>query len=177
MIPAFLKNRFRKSEDGGVTIEFVILFPLALYFFFLALETGLWSAREIMLRRATNLAVRDVRLSTGNTPNYEAMKTLICERSVCQAGCLEGIRIQMEAMPVADWADLTGPAPCVDRTEDYDAANDYKPGQQNNLMMMRVCRLFDPLLPGTGLGRQLPEGSDGEYGVRITTAFVTEPRG
>ncbi|HAC50766.1 MAG TPA: pilus assembly protein TadE, partial [Sulfitobacter sp.] len=33
------------------------------------------------------------------------------------------------------------------------------------------------LLPGTGLGRQLPEGSDGQYGVRVTTAFVTEPRG
>ncbi|MEM5543267.1 TadE/TadG family type IV pilus assembly protein [Sulfitobacter sp. AS92] len=173
----FFKYRFRPSEAGGVTIEFVILLPLVFYFFFLALETGLWSAREIMLRRATNLAVRDVRLSTGATPSYDAMKALICERSVFEAGCLEGIRIEMQAKPVADWADFSGPAPCVDRDEDYDPANGFLPGQQNNLMMMRVCRLFDPLLPGTGLGRRLPEGSDSQYGVRVTTAFVTEPRG
>ncbi len=173
----FLKDRFRRSEAGGVTVEFVILLPLVFYFFFLALETGLWSAREIMLRRATNLAVRDVRLATGATPDYDAMKALICERSVFDAGCLENIRIEMRAMPIADWADLGGPAPCVDRDEDFDPANGFLPGQQNNLMMMRVCRLFEPLLPGTGLGRQLPEGSDGQYGVRVTTAFVTEPRG
>ena len=173
----FVKDRFHRSEAGGVTIEFVILLPLAFYFFFLALETGLWSAREIMLRRATNLAVRDVRLATGSVPGYDAMKALICERSVFDAGCIENIRIEMRAMPIADWADLSGAAPCVDRDEDFDPANGFLPGQQNNLMMMRVCRLFDPLLPGTGLGRKLPEGSDGTYGVRVTTAFVTEPRG
>lgn len=174
---AWLKKRFRGSEEGSVTIEFVILVPLVLYFFFLALETGLWSAREIMLRRATNLAVRDVRLATGNTPSYEAMKALICERSVFTAGCLNGIRIEMRSMPLAQWADIEGPAPCVDRSEEFDPANGFMPGQQNNLMLMQVCRLFEPLLPGTGLGRRLPEGSAGEYGVRITTAFVTEPRG
>ena len=173
----FVKDRFRRSGAGGVTIEFVILLPLVFYFFFLALETGLWSAREIMLRRATNLAVRDVRLATGSVPGYDAMKALICERSVFDAGCIENIRIEMRAMPIADWADLNGAAPCVDRDEDFDPANGFLPGQQNNLMMMRVCRLFDPLLPGTGLGRKLPEGSDGTYGVRVTTAFVTEPRG
>lgn len=107
----FVKDRFRRSEAGGVTIEFVILLPLVFYFFFLALETGLWSAREIMLRRATNLAVRDVRLATGSTPSYDAMKALICERSVFDAGCIENIRIEMRAMPIADWADLSGAAP------------------------------------------------------------------
>ena len=171
------KRRFISAQDGGVTIEFVILAPLVLYFFFLALETGLWSAREIMLRRATNLAVRDVRLATGDPPSYEELKSLICERSFFKGGCLDSIRIDMRAMPVSEWANISGPAPCVDRSEDFDPTNSFLPGQQNNLMIMRVCRLFDPLLPGTGLGRQLPEGSAGEYGVRINTAFVTEPRG
>lgn len=177
MTSLFKRTSFQASEEGGVTIEFVLLVPLVLYFFFLALETGLWSTREIMLRRATNLAVRDVRLSTANPPGYEKMKSLICERSFFTAGCLEDIRIEMRALPVAEWDNVSGPALCVDRSEDYDPANNFTAGQQNNLMLMRVCRLFEPLLPGTGLGRELPAGSDGAYGVHITTAFVTEPRG
>ncbi|NUH64231.1 pilus assembly protein [Sulfitobacter sp. S0837] len=168
---------FRKSESGSVTIEFVILVPIVLYLFFMALETGLWSAREIMLRRATNMVARDVRLSAGDPPNYEEMKQMICDRSFFSAGCMNSIRIQMQAMPVQQWRNITTSAPCVDREEDFDPANNFIPGQQNDLMLVRVCRLFDPLLPGTGLGRKLPENSDGEYGVRITTAFVTEPQG
>jgi len=177
MIPNISLKKFRKSEFGGVTIEFAILVPLVLYFFFMALETGLWSAREIMLRRATNMVAREVRLSSTNPPNYQEMKAMICEQSFFNAGCMNSIRIQMQALPITEWSELSDPVPCVDREEDYDPANTFTPGQENDLMMVRVCRLFDPLLPGTGLGRKLPENSDGEYGVRITTAFVTEPRG
>lgn len=168
---------FRRSEDGSVTIEFALLVPVVLYLFFFALETGLWSARDIMLRRATNLVVREVRLSTANPPSYEEMKERICERSFFKGGCMEGIRVEMQSRPISSWADISDVAPCVDREESYDPANSFTPGQQNNLMMVRVCRLFEPLLPGTGLGRELPENSAGEYGVRVTTAFVTEPKG
>ncbi len=176
MINSKVLKLFQKSESGSVTIEFVILVPLVLYLFFMALETGLWSTREIMLRRATNMVARDVRLSAANPPSYQEMKQMICDRSIFTAGCMDSIRIQMQAMPVSQWASLTGDVPCVDREEDFDPANTFVPGQENDLMLVGVCRLFEPLLPGTGLGRELPENSDGEYGVRITTAFVTEPR-
>lgn len=177
MIRKLNLKKFRLSEFGGVTIEFTILVPLVLYFFFMALEAGLWSSREIMLRRATNMVAREVRLSSTNPPDYQEMKAMICDKSFFSAGCMSSIRIQMEALPITEWSELSAPAPCIDREEDYDPANTFMPGQENDLMMVRVCRLFDPLLPGTGLGRKLPENSDGEYGVRITTAFVTEPRG
>lgn len=177
MMIKFKPNRFRTSESGAVTIEFVILVPVVLYLFFMALETGLWSAREIMLRRATNIVAREVRLSSANPPSYDEMKSMICDKSFFSAGCLDSLRIQMQAMPVSQWGSISGVAPCVDREEVFDPANSFIPGQQNDLMLVRVCRLFDPLLPGTGLGRRLPENSDGEYGVRITTAFVTEPQG
>ncbi|MEX3315941.1 TadE/TadG family type IV pilus assembly protein [Sulfitobacter sp. PS-8MA] len=168
---------FKASESGAVTIEFAILLPVVLYLFFMAIESGLWSAREIMLRRATNMVARDVRLSVADPPDYNEMKSMICEKSFFNTGCMDSIRIQMQAMPISEWGKISDVAPCVDREEDFDPANTFMPGQQNELMMVRVCRLFNPILPGTGLGRKLPENSDGEYGVRITTAFVTEPRG
>ncbi|MEP2987061.1 MAG: TadE/TadG family type IV pilus assembly protein [Sulfitobacter sp.] len=177
MINLWKTRRFGKSEDGAVTIEFVILMPVVLYLFFMALETGLWSAREIMLRRATNLVAREVRLSSANPPSYEDMKAMICEKSFFNAGCMQSIRIEMQAMPVSAWRNVSGSTPCIDREEDYDPANNFSLGRENDLMLVGVCRLFDPLLPGSGLGRKLPENSAGEYGVRITTAFVTEPRG
>ena len=177
MINLWKTRRFGKSEDGAVPIEFVILMPVVLYLFFMALETGLWSAREIMLRRATNLVAREVRLSSANPPSYEDMKAMICEKSFFNAGRMQSIRIEMQAMPVSAWRNVTGSTPCIDREEDYDPANNFSLGRDNDLMLVGVCRLFDPLLPGSGLGRKLPENSAGEYGVRITTAFVTEPRG
>jgi Flp pilus assembly protein TadG len=177
MINPFNMQCFRKSEDGAVTIEFAILVPVVLYLFFMALESGIWSAREIMLRRATNLVAREVRLSTANPPDYQEMKAMICDKSFFRAGCMQSIRIEMQAMPITQWVNVSGATPCVDRQEDYDPANNFTAGRENDLMLVGVCRLFEPLLPGTGLGRKLPENSDGEYGVRITTAFVTEPRG
>jgi hypothetical protein len=48
-------------------------------------------------------------------------------------------------------------------------------GGNNELMMVRVCALFRPMFPSTGLGLNLRYDGDGNYAIVATTAFVNEP--
>ena len=158
-----------------MTVEFVLLFPAALYILLLSCEVGLWNTRELMLRRATNLVIREVRLATDAPPSYEEMKQAICARSIFTSGCMENLRVEMRALPLGAWSDDAGPAQCIDHAEEVDPLDTFEPGQQNELMIVRVCRLFDPIMPGGGFANKVGETAENAYGVRVTSAFVTEP--
>lgn len=168
-------RRFRAEESGSVTVEFVILVPLVFYIFMAGMEVAMWEAREIMLRRATSLAIRDVRISTADPPTFQEMQDAICARSLGGKDCKSSLRIEMRALPLDQWATAQRPVGCTNRTETYDPLTSYKPGAENELMLVSVCRLFEPLLPGAGIGRGLAEG-DGEFAIRVVSAFVTEPK-
>lgn len=170
-------RRFFAAEDGSVTVEFVILFPMVMYIFFMGIEVAFWEAREILLRRATDLTIRDVRISTADPPTYEEMKAMICARAMFGTSCRDDLRIEMRALPLDQWTSVTDPARCIDRKEDVDPLATFQPGEENRLMLVRVCRLFQPILPGTGIGHRLAQEADGEFGIRVVSAYVTEPRG
>lgn len=169
-------RRFGQAQDGAVTVEFVILLPLLLYVFMMGFELGLLNVRHLFLHRATDLVARDIQISTKTPPTYAELKQQICDRALFQQDCVDSIRIEMRALPLADWADATRTVACVDREEsDSEPTQNYQPGQQNDLMLIRVCRLFKPIFPGSGLGHRLPKNSEEEYGLVVFSGFVSEP--
>lgn len=42
-------------------------------------------------------------------------------------------------------------------------------------MLVRVCALFEPFFPTTGLGMMMRYNARGDYALVATTAFVNEP--
>jgi hypothetical protein len=48
-------------------------------------------------------------------------------------------------------------------------------GQQNDVMLVRVCVVQDAIFPTSGIGLGLPKDSQGGYGVIAVSAFVVEP--
>ena len=48
-------------------------------------------------------------------------------------------------------------------------------GLNNQLMILRACVLFDPMTPGSGLGKALPKESEGAYALVATSSYVMEP--
>jgi hypothetical protein len=48
-------------------------------------------------------------------------------------------------------------------------------GQQNDVMLVRVCVVQDAMFPTSGIGLGLPKDAQGGYGLVSVTAFVTEP--
>lgn len=182
-------NRFRKCEDGGPTVEFAILFPAFIAVFLSAFEAGLMMVRNVMLDRSVDLAVRELRLGTPIPPTYEEFKATICRNALIIEECESLVQVQLEPIDLSTFAMPTNAPNCIDEglhnatidpINPLDSTN-YDGGENDELMIVRVCALFKPLFPGTVLGLQMPrfdpnDGSDdAKYALVVTSAFVNEP--
>jgi Flp pilus assembly protein TadG len=172
----FLRGK-RREEDGNATIEFVILFPAFLAVFMSAYESGMMMVRNVMLERSVDLAVRDLRLGQPTPPTFEEFKTAICDQALIIQDCMNVVQVQLEPVSLTTFAPLNGDARCIDEGSTIEPrdATTYSSGVNNELMLVRVCALFDPFFPGTTLGMQMPDTGYGQYALVATTAFVNEP--
>ncbi|MDJ0630032.1 MAG: pilus assembly protein [Rhodobacter sp.] len=169
-----LGARFAR-EDGNATIEFVILFPLFLGVFASAFEAGLLSTRHAMLDRATDLAVRDLRLGVDPTPTYDELKSSICNYAGVIPDCGNALHVELETVDKANWSFRTGQIQCIDREEDITPVVSFSPGVQHEMMLITVCAVVETMIPVTGLGLKLPKISGDDYALITMSAFVNEP--
>lgn len=180
---------FKRRQDGNATIEFVFLFPLFMAIFLMGFESGYYMVRNVMLERAVDISVRDIRLGNGRVPEFAAVKESICENAIIFPKCDETIHVYMEEVAIAPGAiaAVTGPVRCVNRfSEDPQFDNtDYNVGTSNTMMVVQVCAVVSPFFPTTGLGLGLQNADLGVQGenntnggmmaITATTAFVNEP--
>lgn len=178
---------FRRSEDGGPTVEFVLVFIPFMLLTFSGFELGLLLIRHVMLERGVSLAAESVSLSTSEvnldptlaiTP--DRLKTMVCTGAGIIQNCTEKVRIEMIPVDLftpssVNSTTISPTAPCLDLDEPFNIP-DHTNGQPNELMFMRACGLFTPMLPEFGLGFFLSRmRGDGFYPLTATTAFVMEP--
>ncbi len=171
-------RKFRGKEDGNATIEFVFLFPALIMLFLTGFEAGYYMVRNVMLERAVDIAVRDVRLG-GNVPSYDELKANICNETSIIADCMNTLMVSMEPVlptPGSVQAIANSPTRCVDRSSDDDEQQgNYGLGLQNQAMLINVCALSQPLFPTTGLGVGMAVDGEGNYAIVAKAAFVNEP--
>jgi hypothetical protein len=172
-------RRFKKGQDGNATIEFVIFFPALMGLFLMGFESGYYMLRNVMLERSVDISVRDVRFSNNSLPDFVALKQNICKNAHILADCEDTIQIELQ--PVATEpgavATLGNATQCRDVTSKDDPldATNYDIGQQNQMMLMRVCALSKPLFPSTRFSAGMVGDTQGNYAIVATAAFVTEP--
>ncbi len=171
-------RRFRTSQSGGGAIELVIVLPVLLGIFISAMECGLYMTRQIMLERAVDMTVRELRLGQIDSPNHDKLKDSICENTSIIPDCATAIRIELVRISTTDWAFPTTGVACVDRDEPIDLSLEFNPGVENELMLVRVCLIQDAIFPGANFAQGIAfEGDDaGGYALVSTSAFVNEPR-
>lgn len=169
-----LMHGFRR-EDGTAALEFVIAVPLLITIFMASFESGLLMIRSIMLEQSVDMTMRELRLGHYTLPDAELLKTEICTRTVIFKDCEANITIEMTRISTLTWALPTSSVVCIDRSEDIQPVTALQIGQQNDIMLVRVCVVQDAMFPSTGIGLGLPKDGNGGYGVIATTAFVTEP--
>jgi hypothetical protein len=172
-----LTLRFGRDEGGATSIEFVILFPLFIGIFFAAFESGFMMLRNVMLERSVDLAVRDLRLGTPTPPTFDELKQTICERTHFIDDCLDVVQVELRPVDMTTWGPLDGPPRCIDVESTIDPFDqtEYSVGSNNELMLVRVCALFQPMFPTTGLGLGMRYDGEGNYALVATSAFVNEP--
>ncbi len=177
---------FRREEDGNATVEFVVVLPILFSIFMMSFEAGLLMMRSVLLERATDLTMRELRLGNYENPTSELLKAEICDRTVIINNCNASIRIELQPVNQVTWALPNAAAECTDRDEPIQIPETFDAGSQNQLMLVRVCVLQRAIFPTLGLGDDrafvgLGEGlvennpGFGEYGLVATSTFVNEP--
>ncbi len=170
-----LAKRLWGDERGAVTIEFVIWFPLFFGLILSALESGMLMLRYVMLERGLDVTVRELRIGTLVAPTHDQLKAEICRQSLIIPECEESLTAELRPVSTETWAMPATKVACVDRSEEVKPVLEVTPGAANELMLIRVCAKFAPLLPTSGLGLALHKDGYGNYALVAASAFVNEP--
>lgn len=183
-------RRFKRREDGNMTIEFVILVPLLFSMFLASVELGIYSMRQMFLDRGLDMTVRTIRLNTGldvdqdgvNDLTHDVVKRMICANagflsSGTTDNCEATMRLEMVQRNPRAFVAIPSRADCFDIAQPVNPPRNFVNGVQHELMIMRACVQFDPVFPSTGLGFKLVNGTEGgnKPALVSVSAFVQEP--
>lgn len=168
-------SAFRREEDGNMTVDFAFALPTAFLFAAATFETGMIGLRDVMLERGVDVTVREVRIGALPDPTHDALRTRICEAAMIIPDCENQLKLEMIRNDVRNYAEVDSQPDCVDRTATGEPMINWTNGGNNELMILRACSLFDPVLPTAKVGATLPKQSEGAYALVATSSFVLEP--
>ena len=166
------------DETGAATVEFVVVFPIFLLVFLSCFEASLLLTRQLMLERAIDVVMRDVRLSTGVVYPHWQLRRDVCERATILPDCDRNLVLEITQVDRTTYDMPSVLSPCVDRAtsvQAYSTDTLITQGNQNDLMLVRACFVVDPVFPGAGLGLELVRGQDDGTRMVAASAFVQEP--
>ncbi len=183
---------FLADETGTASIEFVFIVPVVMMIFFASFESSYYMVRHVMLERSVDILVRDIRLGKldylkimTQQEQHNSLKETLCTISILNSKqvCMDSMTIWLQAINTADFAMVAPPRACVDRTEPINpldpgpAATEFKFGDDNEIMLMRICLKEEPMFPTTIVGAGLIKDGedDGHYALMTTSVFVNEP--
>lgn len=178
----FIKKvlRFRGSEEGNVTVEFALVFPVFMLILTSSIEMGVITIRQTLLERGVDVAMREVRIGTGTSYTHDEIRALICDGAVIFKDCEANLRLEMKPDDVRNYSGLPDTVDCVDQaaggTEVVNPVRDFIVGGSNQLVMVRACMLYDPIFPTSGLALERTTDQNGKSALVAVSAFTQEPR-
>jgi len=174
----FITNPFRRfcrKDDGTATVEFAILFLPMFSTLIWAAELGMIHVNYSLLERAVDTTVRDLRLGTGTAPQHDEIRDLICVRAAFIDDCSQNVRLEMVRIDPFNWESPPAETDCIDATEEVQPVRSFVNGGSNELMFLRVCAKYDPILPHMGFSQKLNLDGGNMYPLVTTAAFMQEP--
>lgn len=171
-------RRFRKDEEGNGSVEFFIVIPSFIMLMLMSIELSFITMRHTLLERGLDMAVREIRLGTGEPSSHAEIKDFICDRAAFILNCDTELRLEMKPVDLRNYAALGGDVKCIENSQPVDPAvlkKDFVFGGVNELMILRACYRYDPIFPEDMLGAALHKDAFGKPAIISTTAFVQEP--
>ncbi|MGB5836200.1 MAG: pilus assembly protein [Albidovulum sp.] len=170
-------GRKAREEDGAATIPFILFLPFFMMLVLSSLEMGTLMLRHVMLERALDMSVRDLRLGTWANPTHDSFKTEVCNRASIIPDCENVLVVELRPVSTITWVPLNSGATCVDRAQPMEPEDfpEFTVGEGDEIMLIRACAKFDPVVPLTGLGLGLPKDNTGAYALISMTTYVNEP--
>lgn len=171
---------FRREEDGSPSVEFALVFMPFILLPVSGFELGLLMTRHVMLERGIDMAVRQVRLNTGTSITELQFKQMICNGAAILPDCMTNVRLELRPIDLRHSGSnasnsIPRHASCTNNNNPFQPARTFQSGISNEMMVVRACGKFVPMLPDFALGYFLSRMDGGYYRVVSTTAFVMEP--
>jgi Flp pilus assembly protein TadG len=173
-------RRWRDDESGVATVEFAIVSPVFFTLLLMGAESGLLMTRQVLMERATDIAVRDLRLGRMTAPTSAELHGLIreriCQNTVMINDCGTNLLLDLQPVDTAVWDFPATRTECVDRVNNVAPLTTVQPGGAGTMMLMRACVIVDPIFPTSRWGLNLTLDPSGGYQMFAVTSFVNEPR-
>ena len=169
-------RRFARAEDGTSTIEFCLWVPFMVFFMAVVVESSMHMLRWMLLDRALDIAVRELRIRTYSPPSHGEFRQLVCDNAFLP-DCMNSLQVEFVVLPSATWTAFAGNPDCVDRAIGIDPAGDAPNvgGQPNEKVAVRACALMQPIFVDVGFNIAMPRDSNDELQVIALSAFAQEP--
>lgn len=169
-----LIRRLRRDTRGAAAVEFAMVVPILLAIVFSTLEAGWIMVQTIMLDRALDMTVRELRIGTFQNPTQQAMRDRICEKAVVLANCQE--TLALELIPIATAASYpTDAVRCLNRATRIEPVLRFNAGLRTETVFVRACYVVAPFTPGFALGLLLSKDSNGDVRLVSKSGFINEP--
>ena len=169
-----LRETFQRNEDGSSSIEFIIVFPVIMWFVLTTFEMGLIATRMVMLEHGLDMAAREIRLGSSAVATHDGLKRSVCRHAQVLNNCERDLILEVVQMDLNSDYPQNEPN-CIDRTGEIEPTISFTPGGRSRIMFVRACVIIDPLFPSHNITLGLPR--DGTGGLQLVSyaAFMNEP--
>ncbi|MCK0170535.1 pilus assembly protein [Aliiroseovarius sp. S1123] len=164
-----------RDQTGSATIEFVLWFPLFMTLFLTSFELSYYGMRSVLLERAVDMTVREMRLGISRPQNTQEFKTRVCEKTLLAGSCAEDLMVELILVNQATWNLPQGNIACIDRNDPMQPLPAFGTGGGGDLMLLRVCWLKRPFFATTPYVMGLPRDANGEIALSAVSTYVNEP--
>jgi hypothetical protein len=164
-----------RDQSGSSTIEFVLWFPLFMTLFLTSFELSYYGMRSVLLERAVDLTVREMRLGISRPQNTQQFKTQVCEKTILAGSCADDLMVELILVDQATWNLPQTDISCIDRNDPMQPLPAFGGGGGGDLMLLRVCWLKRPFFASTPLVMGLPRDENGEIALSAVSTYVNEP--
>nr|WP_281494215.1 TadE family protein [Jannaschia sp. S6380] len=167
-------------ERGAATVEFVLLMPAFIMVFISSFDSSLLLIRQVMLERAVDIAVREVRLDTPGNVTQNQIRNSICNRARILPDCNENLLVELSEVQRPAYSLPDSDAPCVNQLTSISPRAAFATDRTGKLILLRACYSVRPALPmaintiNRTLASNLVNDDDGTIRMVTMTAFVVE---
>lgn len=169
----FFQN-FWRNPAGAAALEFAMVAPILIGLILGTIELGWVMTQNMMLDRALDMTVREVRVGLLQNPTLERVRSKVCERAVVLTDCEESLAL--EFLPITTKADYpTDNTRCMTRGSNPKPVLRFSTGGRDQLVFVRACFIVEPLTPMLGGLLSLPTDDQGVHRIVAKSGFMSEP--
>lgn len=177
---------FARDEHATATMEFLIMFPIVITMFIAVFENGVILTRQVLMERSLDEGVRLLRLVRNITDETTGLPRALTSDDIAEAicdntrsipKCREVLVVDLRVIDTNTYDMPSADVACVDRRDlSVRPANEFRAGQDNELIVIRVCAVIDRILPFSGFGLNLARDDTGGLHIVASSIFVNEPQ-